>query len=448
MGKPIVAIVGVPNVGKSTLFNRIVKKRHAIIEDFPGITRDRLYGNAEWDDRQFVVIDTGGFQHEQDEQFAGEVTRQVMMAVEEADILIMMMDAERGVLPLDAELIETLRRYGKNIFYTVNKIDGPGKEKELMSDFYSLGVDLHPVSALNGNGFESLMDHVSSVLPEGKGGESEYPRISIVGRPNVGKSTLVNSLLSKERMIVSSVPGTTRDAVDSVCSFNKKKYTIVDTAGIRKKGKMAKTVERYSFLRTLRNIEECDIAVIVLDASAGVVELDQKIAGIVHEAGKGALIVLNKWDLVDKDSLAMDDVHRRVYRKLWFMKYAPILTTSALVRQRVSRIFPLVNRIIGERSKRIGTHDLNVFLRDTIAAKEPPLYRGKRVKIYYISQVKTAPPGFVIFTNKREGIKEQYIKFMESRLRASFPFEGTPVEFYIKQKKPPVRGQGSGARGR
>jgi GTP-binding protein len=435
MGKPIVAIVGLPNVGKSTLFNRIVKKRHAIIEDFPGITRDRLYGNAEWNGRAFVVIDTGGFQQEQNEQLAGEVTRQVLAAVEEADVLIMMMDAEKGVLPLDIELIDALRRYGKKIFYTVNKIDGPKKEKDLMSDFYSLGVDLYPVSALNGNGYENLMDHIASVLPETEEPEPDFPKIAIVGRPNVGKSTLVNALLSKERMIVSPVPGTTRDAVDSVCAYYNKKYILVDTAGIRRKGSMAKTVERYSFMRTLRNIEECDVAVIVLDASAGVVELDQKIAGLVHEARKGAVILLNKWDLVDKGSLSMDDVHKRVYRKLWFMKYAPILTTSALVRQRVSRIFPLVNSIISERSKRISTHELNEFLRNTIAAKEPPLYRGKRVKIYYISQVRTNPPGFVIFTNRREGIKEQYVKFMETRLRTRFPFEGTPVEFYVKQKK-------------
>jgi len=435
MGKPIIAIVGVPNVGKSTLFNRIVKKRRAIIEDFPGITRDRLYGDAEWNDKPFIVIDTGGFQHGQDEQFADQVTRQVMMAVEEADVLIMMMDAEKGILPLDLQLMGHLRRYGKKIFYAVNKIDGPKKEQALMADFYSLGVDLYPVSALNGNGYEDLMDNVSSVLPEVREGESAYPKIAIVGRPNVGKSTLVNSLLSKERMIVSPVPGTTRDAVDSVCSYYNKKYVLIDTAGIRKKGSMAKTVERYSFMRTLRNIEDCDVAVIVLEAPEGIVELDQKIAGLVHEARKGALIVLNKWDLVNKESLSMDDVHKDVYRKLWFMKYSPILTTSALSKQRVSRIFPLVDGIIAERAKRISTHELNVFLRNTVAAKEPPMYRGKSVKIHYISQVKTNPPGFVIFTNKKEGIKEQYIKFMESRLRERFPFEGTPVEFYVRQKK-------------
>jgi len=435
MGKPVVAIVGVPNVGKSTLFNRIVKKRHAIIEDFPGITRDRLYGNARWGDKPFIIVDTGGFQNEHDGQFAGEVTRQVMMAVEEADALILMLDADKGLTPLDVELIEKLRRFDKKIFYAVNKIDGQKKHVDLMSDFYSLGVDLWPLSALNGNGYEDLMEQLSAALPEVGETESSYPKIAIVGRPNVGKSTLVNALLSKERMIVSPVPGTTRDAVDSICTYYRKKYILVDTAGIRKKGSMAKTVERYSFMRTLKNIEDCDVAVIVLDASAGVVDLDQKIAGLVHEARRGALLLLNKWDLLTKDSLSADTLEKEVHRKLWFMKYAPVLTASALVRQRVSRIFPIVNKIIDERAKRIATHELNLFLKDTVAAKEPPMHRGKRVRIQYMSQVRTSPPGFVIFTNRREGIKEQYIKFLEGRLRERFPFKGTAVEFYVKQGK-------------
>jgi GTP-binding protein len=259
MGKQIIAIVGRANVGKSTLFNRMIRKQSAVIEDFPGITRDRIYGDAEWEDRHFLVVDTGGFLHEPDEEIYKKVT-------------------------LDVELIDNLRKYGKKIFYAVNKIDGPKKEKNLLNDFFSLGVDLFPLSAKNGYGYEELMDGMVSLVPSVTDEESEYPKIAIVGRPNVGKSTLVNSLLSKDRMIVSNVPGTTRDAVDSICSYYKKKYVLVDTAGIRRKGKMAKTVERYSFLRTLRNIEDCDVALIVLDAQEGVVELDQKIAGFVNEA--------------------------------------------------------------------------------------------------------------------------------------------------------------------
>ncbi len=434
MLKPVVAIVGRPNVGKSTLFNRMVRERRAVIEDIPGITRDRLYGTAIWDDKRFLVVDTGGFQLRSDEDISKQVNKQVLTAVEEANVVIMLLDSGSGMLSSDIELVDMLRQSGKRVFYAVNKIDGPKKEKALY-DFYSLGVDLLPLSALNGNGYEELMDRVAALLPEVKEEESAYPRIAIVGRPNVGKSTLVNSLVGKERMIVSPVPGTTRDAVDSVCSYYKKKYIIVDTAGIRRKGRMAETVERYSFMRTLRNIEDCDVALIVLDASEGVVELDQKIAGLVFQARKGAVILLNKWDVADKSILSMKEIEEKVYQRLWFMRYAPILTISALSRQRVTKLFSLVDSIIAEGAKRIDTHELNIFFQNVLAKKEPPLYKGRRVKIYYITQIRTSPPGFVIFTNCREGIKEQYIRFMESRLREHFSFKGAPVEFYVKQRK-------------
>ena len=437
MGKAIVAIVGRPNVGKSTLFNRIIGKRRAIIEDFPGITRDRLYGEATWEDRSFLAVDTGGFQHGTDDVFAGEVKKQVLLAVQEADVVLLILDGQSGMMPLDIELVHEVRKYGKQTFFAVNKIDGPRKEKDLLHDFYSLGVDLFPLSALNGYGYEELMDRLTSFLPAGEQEKSEYPRIAIVGRPNVGKSTLVNSLLTKERMIVSPVPGTTRDAVDSVCSYYKKKYILIDTAGIRRKGKMAETVERYSFMRTLRNIEESDIALIVLDASDGVVELDQKIAGSVISAKKGAVILYNKWDLVNKDSLSVDAVKEQIYEKLWFMRHVPILTISALSKQRMTKVFPLVDKIIAESSKRIATPRLNTFLRNITAMKEPPLYRGRRVKIYYITQVKTNPPGFTIFTNQKEGIKEQYLKFLEKQLREKYSFEGVPLEMYVRERKKP-----------
>lgn len=435
MGKAIVAIVGRPNVGKSTLFNRIIKKRRAVIEDFPGVTRDRLYGEATWEGKSFLVVDTGGFQHEADGEFAAEVKKQLLIAVEEADIVLLLLDGESGLLPLDTELIAELRKYGKRVFYAVNKIDGPNKEKKLLNDFYSIGVDIFPISALNGYGFEELMEGMSPLLTTGEEEKSEYPRIAIVGRPNVGKSTLVNSLLGKERMIVSSIPGTTRDAVDSVCSYYKKKYILVDTAGIRRKGKMAQTVERYSFMRTLRNVEDCSIALIVLDASEGVVELDQKIAGAVISAKKGAVIIYNKWDLVNKDSLSIDDVKEQIYEKLWFMRHVPILTISALSKQRTTKVFSIIDKIIAESSKRITTHNLNTFMRKVLSMQEPPMYRSRRVKIYYITQVKTAPPGFTIFTNQKDGIKEQYKRFLEKQLREHFKFEGSPIEIYVRQRK-------------
>ncbi len=344
------------------------------------------------------------------------------------------MDAESGPVPSDIELIGSLRKFNKKLLYVVNKIDGPNKEKKLINDFYSLGVDLLPVSALKGFRFEDLMDRVFSMLPEGSAKDPDYPKVSIVGRPNVGKSTLVNSLLGKERMIVSPVAGTTRDAVDSLCSYYKRKYILVDTAGIRKRGRMAKTVEKYSFMRTVKNIESSDVALVVLDASEGIVDMDQKIAGLVHTAGKGAIILLNKWDLVDKNTSSIKEFEEKIYWKLWFMRYSPILTVSALSRKRITNVFSLIDKIIVEYSKRISTHELNLFLRDAVSVKPPPLVKGKSVRIYYITQVRTEPPGFVLFTNKKEGIKKQYLKFLESRLRDRFSFKGVPIRLYVKQR--------------
>ncbi|RJQ20614.1 MAG: ribosome biogenesis GTPase Der [Nitrospiraceae bacterium] len=434
MAKPIIAIVGRPNVGKSTLFNRMVRERRAVIEDFPGITRDRLYGTAEWEGRSFLVVDTGGFQHETGD-IMREVKGQVFAAVEEADVVILLLDSESGPQPSDAELINMLRKYGKKVFYAVNKIDSPKKEKSMLYDFYSLGVELFPVSALNGYGYDDLMDGIASLLPVVLEEETRYPRIAIVGRPNVGKSTLVNSLLGKNRMIVSPVPGTTRDAVDSVCSYYGRRYVIVDTAGIRRKGKMAETVERYSFMRTLKNIEDSDVVLIVLDASEGVLELDQKIAGLVYNAKKGALLLLNKWDIVDKETMSSKEAEEQVYQKLWFMRYAPVLTISALSKQRVTKVFSMIDEIITEGARRIGTHELNEFLGEVLSAKELPLYKGKRIKIHYITQIKTSPPGFVVFTNYKEGMKEQYIKFLENQLRKRFSFKGVPIGIFVRQKQ-------------
>ncbi len=434
--KPIVAIVGRPNVGKSTLFNRMIGKRIAVVEKIPGLTRDRIYGDAEWGNKPFLVVDTGGFQPEPDEDIIKEVKKQALAAIEEADVILMLMDAENGLMPSDIELGNTLRKYNKKIFYAVNKIDSPKKEKALY-EFYPLGVDLFPLSALNGYGFDDLMDSISAEMPQEKKEEEEkieYPRLAIVGRPNVGKSTLVNSLLGKERMIVSPMPGTTRDAVDSICKYYKKQYIIIDTAGIRRKGKMAKTFERYSFLRTLKNIESCDVALILLDAVEGVVEMDQKIASLVHDAGKGALILFNKWDLIDKSSQFLKKIQLELHHKLWFMHYAPVLTISALNRQRVTKLFPLIDEIIAEGAKKISTHELNNFLRESLSIQQPPLYKGREVKLYYITQVGISPPCFIIFTNKTEGIKPEYIRFLEKQLREKFIFKGVPVRFVMRKR--------------
>lgn len=433
MRKPIVAIVGRPNVGKSTLFNRMVGRRLAIVEDVPGLTRDRLYGETNWEDKTFLVVDTGGFEPIPEEGIVKDVKKQALTAVEEAEVVILLMDAGTGLMPSDIELSNILRKYNKKVFCAVNKIDGPKKEN-CLSEFYSLGVDLFPISALNGYRFDELMDSIAAVIPEKIREAVEYPRIAIVGRPNVGKSTLVNSLLGKERMIVSPLPGTTRDAVDSICTYHKKKYIIVDTAGIRKKGKMAKTFERYSFIRTLQNIESCDVALILIDAVDGVVEMDQKIAGLVYDAGKGAIILFNKWDITEKTPQFLKRLQHQLQHKLWFMHHIPFLTISALNRQRITEIFPLVDEIITESSKNISTHNLNNFLRESLSTQQPPLYKGRQVRLYYITQVRINPPSFVIFTNNREGIKPEYIRFLEGRLRKSFSFKGVPIRFYIREK--------------
>ncbi len=434
MRRPIIAIAGRPNVGKSTLFNRMVGRRKAVVAETPGVTRDRIYGECEWEGKSFLVVDTGGLYPELDTDIAREVEKQAFIAIEEADIVLMLMDAQSGLTPSDVELSNTLRRYDKKVFYAVNKIDGVKKENALY-EFYSLGVELFPLSALNGYKFDELMDSIVKVIPTGEEEKIEYPKVAILGRPNVGKSTLVNSLLGKERMIVSPVPGTTRDAVDSICTYYGKKYLLIDTAGIRRKGKMAKTLERFSFIRTLRNIERCDVALIVLDAVEGDVEMDQKIARLVHEAGKGSIILFNKWDLVDKSTTTLKALENKLRQRLWFMHYAPFMTISALSRQRVTKIFPVIDKIIAEGSQRITTHKLNTFLRETLSLHSPPLYKGREVKLYYITQTGIKPPSFTIFTNRPEGVKEPYIKFLERQLRERFSFKETPVRFYVRERQ-------------
>ncbi|MBI5025638.1 MAG: ribosome biogenesis GTPase Der [Nitrospirae bacterium] len=430
----VVAIVGRPNVGKSSLFNRIIGKRVAIVDDIPGVTRDRLYGRARWEDKDFIVIDTGGFYSLSEDELIKQVKKQALLAIEEADIVIMLMDGKSGLNPSDSELLNAIRKFNKKILYVVNKIDGPKNEKYL-HDFYSLGIDLIPISAMTGYGIDDLMEKITALIPEGMPEEIKYPAIAIVGRPNVGKSTLVNSLLGKERMIVSPVPGTTRDSVDSVCTYYGRKYLIIDTAGIKKRGKVVKSVERYSLLRTLKNIERCDVALIILDAVEGIVEMDQKIAGLVHDAGKGAIILFNKWDMMEKKTEVYKVLTKRLREKLWFMRYAPALTISATERQRITKIFPMIDEIILQRANRINTHELNLFLNEVITKHPPLIYKGKRVKLYYITQVGTSPPGFTIFSNMPEGVSQQYIRFLEDRFREKYSFGGTPIKFYIRQRQ-------------
>jgi GTP-binding protein len=443
----IVAIVGRPNSGKSTLFNRMRGKRHrssasAIIEETPGVTRDRNYGEAVWEGHHFTVIDTGGFFL--GDEMAEAVEEQAMLAVQEADVIVHLLDGKAGLNPADKELAGIVRRSGKKVLSIVNKIDNMAREKEL-TEFYSLGAEeLMPVSSATGLGFDDFMDGVVSALKETCGedfstrslsdSEEGLPRVAVVGRPNVGKSTLINCLLGKNRHIVSPVAGTTRDPVDSICTFYGRKYLFIDTAGIRNKARRGYSIEVFSVVRALKSIERADVALIVLDASKGVVEQDQRIAGIVEEYGKGALFILNKWDLVEDPEVEYKRAVMELKNRLWFMNFAPSVTTSGLMKKRITKVFPIIDEIMSERRKRIPTAELNRFLARAVQQKPFPLYRGRELKFKYITQVETEPPTFTLFVNYPAAVKDQYLRFLEKSMREAFSFKGTPVRIYVKSK--------------
>jgi len=435
MAKPIVVIVGRPNVGKSTLFNRMTGKYAAIVEDIPGVTRDRNYLDAEWEGRHFIVVDTGGFYPEPAEDIFLQIKEQALFAIDEGDIIIHLLDGKDGLNPSDKEIANALRQSGKMVLWAVNKIDGPTREDRLY-DFYSLGTqELWPISAATGYEYGDFMDKLVSLLPQAEEEKLDYPKIAIVGRPNVGKSTLVNALLSKKRMIVSPVPGTTRDSIDSVCTYYGKKYLLIDTAGIKRKDMLGYSVERFSSVRALRSIERCDVAMIVIDATSGIVEQDKKIAGIVESQGKGALFLLNKWDLVERPEEAYKTMGRELNREMWFMTYAPFLTVSAMEKKRVTNVFSMIDEVLVERKKRIPTPDLNASFKEVWDNMPLPLYKGKQVKLYYITQVKTEPPSFAVFVNYPAGLKDSHIRHMEKVLRNNYSFAGTPIRIYLKERR-------------
>lgn len=446
--KPIIAIVGRTNVGKSTLFNRMVKmgidrsKSTAITESIPGVTRDRNYAETEWDNKKFIVIDTGGFYAEEtpydDKEILRQVREQAMLAIEEADLIIHLLDAKEGLNPSDIELTDILRKSGKKILWAANKIDTPSKEDRLL-EFYKIGAEeIIPVSAVTGYGFDELMDKAITLLPkETESYEEELPKVAVVGRPNVGKSTLINSLLGKKRLIVSPIPGTTRDSIDSICSYYGKKYLFIDTAGIRRKGKIYSQkidIEKFSVVRAIKSIERADVVIIVLDASEGIVEQDKKIAGIVEEYGKGAIFLLNKWDIIKEPETHYKQIIQELRNKIWFMDYAPCITTSGIEKKRITKIFPLIDKIIAEREKRIPTADLNKFLLKIMALKPFPPYKGKELKFFYTTQVGIKPPAFTIFVNYPSGVKANHIRHIEKALRQEYSFKGTPIRIYVKSR--------------
>jgi GTP-binding protein len=428
MAKPVVVIVGRPNVGKSTLFNRIVGGNVAIVEDVPGVTRDRNYHDAEWEGKGFVAVDTGGFYPRHDDNIFSQIKEQALFAVDEADVIIHLFDGKDGLNPYDSDLAEILRASGKQVLWAVNKVDAETREDRAY-DFYGLGLDeVLTVSAATGYNFAELMDKVAASLPEYEPEEAGYPRVAIVGRPNVGKSTMVNALLGKKRLLVSPVPGTTRDSIDTVCTYYGRKYILIDTAGIRRKDRRGYSIERFAMVRALRSIERADVAVIVIDSSEGLVTEDQKIAGMVHDQGKSALFVLNKWDLVEDPDNAYKKLTEEIGRMMWFLPGAPVLTTSGQERTRITKLYSHVDELMAERRKRVPTAELNKLLE----RMSVPPHKGKPVKLFYLTQYGTEPPGFALFVNRPEGVRDNNLRHLERRLREAFGFKGSPLRIKVK----------------
>jgi GTP-binding protein len=436
--KPIIAIVGRPNVGKSTLFNRLAKKRKAIVEDEPGVTRDRIYADALYEDQPFILIDTGGFEPAAKAPILKQVREQAEAAIQEADLILFLMDGQGGLNPADMEVAHYLRKVAKPVFYVVNKIDGQRQEDEVI-DFYRLGVPtLYSISAAHGRGVTDLMDEVFKFLPpplQQEEREEGEIRVALVGRPNVGKSSLLNKLIGRPRAVVDSTPGTTRDAIDTPFNREGQKYIFIDTAGIRRKSKVSERLEKYMALRALRSLERCHVALILLDGFEGLTEQDARIAEFAEENGRALIFVVNKWDLVEKETLTLEKYKKRIRKEIKTLDYVPILFISALTGQRVSKIFESIDAIISEHRKRIATAEMNQWLQEIVRTNPPPLAGGRTIKLYYISQVGTAPPSFVLFTNEPRGVTESYLRYLMRQLRERYGFSGTPLRILLRRRK-------------
>ena len=437
MAKPLVAVVGRPNVGKSMLFNKITGKRLSIVEDTPGVTRDRLYAEAEWRGRTFDLVDTGGIEPGTDDQILSFMREQAEIAIASATVIVFVCDIRTGMTAADQEVAGMLQRSGKPVVLAVNKMDSTGHTDPDIYEFYNLGLgDPYPVSAVHGHGTGDLLDACFAFFPpeDEKEAEDDVVKVAIIGKPNVGKSSLVNRILGQERVIVSDVAGTTRDAVDSYFENERGKYLIIDTAGMRKKSRVDDRVEKFSVLRATMAIERSDVCVIMIDAREGVTEQDTKVAGLAHEAGKACVIAVNKWDAVEKNDKTMQRMEEDVRRDLSYMTYAPVLFISALTGKRVDKLFDLIDSVVEQAAMRIPTGVLNQVLGDAQARVQPPTDKGKRLKIYYMTQVGVKPPHFVIFCNDAQLFHFSYQRYIENQIRATFGLNGTPVRITIRQK--------------
>lgn len=438
MGKPIVAIVGRPNVGKSTLFNIFASSRISIVEDTPGVTRDRLYADTEWLDNEFMMVDTGGIEIMNTDKIAVSIRQQAQIAIAEADVILFVCDARAGITHEDAEVAKMLRQSKKPIVLAINKADSPKQEMEIF-EFYNLGIgEPIPVSAANHLGLGDLLDAVVEKFPEtsayGEDGNEDEIKVALIGRPNVGKSSIFNTLVGEERSIVSDVAGTTRDAIDTPVIREGQKFLFIDTAGMRRKARIDEPIEKYSIIRSLRAVDRSDVVLMVIDAIDGVTEQDKKIAGYAHEAGKGIVLVVNKWDLYDKDNTSTLRYTENLRRELVFMQYAPVVFVSAMTKQRIHRLPEVIHYVAEQNAMRISTSVLNQVVEDAIAINPPPTEKGQRLKILYATQVKIKPPTFVIFVNEPEIMHFSYQRYLENKLREAFGFEGTPLQMIIRGK--------------
>ena len=435
--KPVVAVVGRPNVGKSTLFNALSGSNIAIVEDTPGVTRDRIYADAVWLDHAFTLIDTGGIEPDSADVILSQMRDQAEIAIETADVILFLVDNRQGLQDADQKVADMLRKSGKPVVLVVNKVDNFTTQMADIYEFYSLGIgDPIPISSISKKGLGDMLDELVKHFPEGSDTEEEdeRPRIAIVGKPNVGKSSLVNKLANEDRMIVSDIAGTTRDAIDTVITHEDKEYVFIDTAGLRRKSRVKEDIERYSIIRAVAAVERADVVLIMIDAEEGVTEQDAKIAGIVHEQGKGAIIVVNKWDAIEKNDKTIYRFQEDVRKTLSFMPYAEMIFVSAKTGQRLNKLFDIIDLVIQNHSLRIATGVLNEVVSEAVVLQQPPSDKGRRLKVFYATQVSVKPPTFVIFVNSKDLMHFSYTRYLENRIREAFGFKGTPVRFIIRER--------------